>query len=517
MSKRNYRYIISAPEMVGSFLSLAGVVAVFYLALWFVDFSGKGIDFITLITQPNVVNTLSTFAEVTIGIVAISLTVVTIIVELASTRYTPRITELFIRDRVNVVMMSLFVGSALFIIWVDISLYGDYIPRWMVLSELLIISINLLVILPYFAYVFDFLLPRRIIDRIERHSSQAIRKVISNESKVGQAQLAVRSSIEQLGDIGVHSIASKDKDIAITAIGGLHNIVSFSMRSKRECPIAWFDVDSFARIDQDFVALHSDVVVAICKTKSWVERKAMRQLQVIFQEAVNVARDVSHIVAIKSRGLVEESVVSGDLAITEMGLRYLNTYARHAINSSDVRTAYNLFNEFRLLGEFFLENKKGALALQVAGHLKFYGHLGFEKKIPFVLECAAYDIGSLIERAVACDSEEHDDLLTLFLDVDQEPREAGQEESLRGVRKAQALLATLYLERGDQERARRIFRDMINEESTRMRSIHDELSAVTVPEYWEISDRGKNFDFLEPARRAHLATFFGWFAESGSP
>jgi len=31
------------------------------------------------------------------------------------------------------------------------------------------------------------------------------------------------------------------------------------------------------------------------------------------------------------------------------------------------------------------------------------------------------------------------------------------------------------------------------------------------PEYWEVSDRGDNFDYLPPEQRACLSLFFAWF------
>jgi hypothetical protein len=46
-----------------------------------------------------------------------------------------------------------------------------------------------------------------------------------------------------------------------------------------------------------------------------------------------------------------------------------------------------------------------------------------------------------------------------------------------------------------------------------LRSIRDELKGILSKDFWEISDRGGNFDDLEPARKDMLKVFFGWFAE----
>ena len=54
---------------------------------------------------------------------------------------------------------------------------------------------------------------------------------------------------------------------------------------------------------------------------------------------------------------------------------------------------------------------------------------------------------------------------------------------------------------------------MRNERHERLASIRDELSGVESSEFWEISDRGVNFDYLEPARKRELHVFFGWFPD----
>ena len=46
-----------------------------------------------------------------------------------------------------------------------------------------------------------------------------------------------------------------------------------------------------------------------------------------------------------------------------------------------------------------------------------------------------------------------------------------------------------------------------------MQSIRRELEAVKTAEFWEVSDRGINFEYLPPERRVALDTFFGWFEQ----
>jgi hypothetical protein len=87
---------------------------------------------------------------------------------------------------------------------------------------------------------------------------------------------------------------------------------------------------------------------------------------------------------------------------------------------------------------------------------------------------------------------------------------SAQESALLGVRKAQVKLAAYYLMRGMEDKARRISLDMDHEPPERLLSIRRALESVTSKDFWEIIDRGRNFEYMPAAQRACLATFFGW-------
>jgi hypothetical protein len=52
---------------------------------------------------------------------------------------------------------------------------------------------------------------------------------------------------------------------------------------------------------------------------------------------------------------------------------------------------------------------------------------------------------------------------------------------------------------------------MAQESPERLRSIRDELLAVTSKHFWEVVDRGTNFDYIDDARKEKLREFFGRF------
>jgi len=498
------------------FAQLGGVCALVFGALWLLDFSGT--TPVHVWTAPEAAEALQSFAEVTVGVLGVTITVVAIIVELAANRYTPRITELFVRDPINGSVMGFYVITCVLIVWIDVSIGGDTSRPAMALAAMALVTTALLSILPYFAYVFHFLTPDEVIRRIQKAAADETVALSQGRTSVEAARASVIRAIEQLGDIAMASVDKKDKPLTLSAVEALATAAHGSIALKAQLPEAFFDTRPLVRHDQDFIALHEDMVIAVAERRTWVEMKILRQYQSVFGEAVNRMRDVNHLIAIHTRRVALWALENDDVHARRLAVRFLNTYLRATLNARDVRSAYNLLNEYRLLGEAALAHNDTELAVDVAEYIQFYGQTAFGMQLAFLLETAAYDLCMLIEQASDRGSICHDRLLGIFLELDREPDADGspQEASLRGVRKAQIKLATHYLGLGTAEGeayARRIHADMRLEKRERLTSIRLELERVQDSEYWEVSDRGINFEWLPPERRARLATFFGWFDE----
>jgi hypothetical protein len=193
----------------------------------------------------------------------------------------------------------------------------------------------------------------------------------------------------------------------------------------------------------------------------------------------------------------------------------MNSYLRATLNARDVRTAYNVLNQYRLLVEAMLRNDDSKSALEGVKHMAYYGHVSFDMKLTFVTETVAYDVSTLCQYANELGSEHEEAMVSQFLQLDRPLRVSAQESALLGVRKAQVKLAAYYLMRGLEEKARHISRDMEHEPPERLASIRRSLENVTSKDFWEIIDRGRNFEYMPPAQRECLATFFGWLKVPG--
>ena len=510
-------YLRPAYQALGSCIAIGLFSAFVYTALWYLDFGHQpgAPSPLELIQMVSAGDTVAGLAEVIVAVLGIAITVVAIIVELAANRYTPRISELFIRDPVNAAVLCFFSVTAVLVLATAMSIGSPQYPRIMVTCVVIAMMISLTALLPYFLYVFDFLTPTSIITRIQYTAIRSIRTASKQRnSAVLPARHAVKDSIEQLGDISLNSLEKKEKAIALAALDGLADLTIASLYAKELLPKPWFQTEELATGDRDFVSLHPAMTRVIETRQTWLEMKVLRQFQSVFGESVNRIRDCGHMVAIHTRNIATHAVQLQQPHTLDLTVRFMNTYLRAAINKKDVRSAYNLFNEYRSLAESTMMAGQYEHTIQAAERFKFYGQLAFHGALPFILETAAYDLCTLIEKSHEMESPSHLPMLEIFLDVDREPEgEKGQEDSLRGVRKAQIKLATYYLVKGEESYARRIFEDMRSEPPHRLLSIRKELESIVAPEYWEVSDRGINFDYLDVERRSQLTTFFSWFQQ----
>lgn len=516
------------------FLSILGIAVLIFIASFWLDVVTSAIGqqegAVTLAGLVQSVlhqdldqarNTLGGLGEVMAAVLGLALTVSSIIVQLAATRFTPHITGLFFRARTNLLVLGFFVTCSVYVLWVNFAVGDQYLPRWGVLFSMLLMTASLLLLFPYFAYVFDFLDPEKIVGRImddglEAATPERDRKGQRIEARQAQSVAAV----EHLANIGLNALQQKDKGIASDSIDAL---CEFGIRygdQKLTMKPEWHRIPDWNRQSPDFVSLSAEAIADLERRETWLEWKIMRQYQMLFGESLGQIKDTCYLIAIDTRRLGEAAGRRGDIRALDLAIKFFNTYLRATLNASDIRTAYNILHQYRQLAEFVLREGAGDesgdrvqqhRALQIAKFMRYYSGIGYQRGLTFITEVIAHDVGQLCELAFRLESPEHDDLLQVFLAVDEHAETKEQEKSLRGVRRAQIKLATTYLRAGRKDYARKIYFDMIDEPADRLQSIWSELRSLDTREFWEVNDRGTNFDYLTPEQKAQLATFFDWF------
>jgi hypothetical protein len=521
-----------APNHRGYWVSRVGVllaVATFvFWSLYTLDFFVTGNDGSGAPGNPlshylrfdpgSISDAFSSLAGNIAAVFGLVITVVSIIVQLSANRFTG-VTRMFFRDRLNLGVMAYYLVACVYAVWLSVSLQHDYVPRAVLVSMLAMTTFGLLLMAPYFGYVFWFLEPRTFIHRIETDAVAAAAQgaVASRKDATFAAQATILTAMEELTDITSNSISGKDKIIASGAVDALKDFTLEYLKVKPRATADWLSIGPEIKQNPDFVAMDPESLGELEQRRTWVEWKVMRQYLGIYNEALASMRDINYLIAIDTRYIGEAAVAAQDRELVSLVFRFMNSYLRSTLNARDVRTAYNVLNQYRLFLEGLLRGGNGPAALQGVKYMKYYGHVSFDMTLPFVTETVAHDVATLCELANQQSVKEERSMLAEFLDLDQPLLARNQEKGLLGVRKAQVKLASYYLLTGQEKKARTICKDMENEPRDRLKAIRQQLEGVTSKDFWEIIDRGRNFEYMPPEQRKCMKTFFSWLSIEEEP
>jgi hypothetical protein len=385
------------------------------------------------------------------------------------------------------------------------------VPRAAVLTMMIACAFGLVIMLPYFAYVFRFLEPTNLVARIQSEAAKDVHTaaLARDVATIDAAQRPAVAALEELTDITSNSISGKDKIIASRAVDAIKDFIVDYLNAKSRADARWFKIGEGIRDNPDFVAMDPESLSTLEADRTWLEWKALRQYLGIYAEAQQGMPDINYLIAIDTRYVGEAALAVNDRNVVELAFRFMNSYLRAALNARAVRTAYNVLNQYRLLVESMIRGGADDLAIEGVRHMIYYGRTSYDMQLGFVTETVAYDVSALCEFAHAMKRDIDAKMLDMFLDLDQPLRMKKQESGLQGIRKAQLKLACYYLAVGHEERAKKIAVDMAGEDRTRLQSIRDQLSRVESKEFWEVIDRGRNFEYMPRKQKDQMDRFFG--------
>ncbi len=465
-----------------------------------------------------IADALGGLAAMTAAVLGIVITVVSLLVQLTSARYSG-VAQMFLRDRTNVLVMAYYVVTCVIGIACSLSLHSDFVPRAAVLVMMSACAAGLIVMLPYFMYVFRFLEPVNLVARIKSEAVKDVREgaISRAEGTIAAAQGPALAALEELTDITSNSIVGKDKIIASRAVDAIKDFIVEYGTLKGRADERWFKIGEGIRDNPDFVAMDPESLRVLESERTWLEWKALRQYLGIYAEAQSSMPDINYLIAIDTRYVGEAALAKKDTAVVELAFRFMNSYLRAALNARAVRTAYNVLNQYRLLVESMIRGGADDMALEGVRHMIYYGRTSYDMQLGFVTETVAYDVSALCEFAHAQKREIDHKMLEMFLNLDQPLRMKKQETGLQGIRKAQLKLACYYLAVGADDRAMEIATDMAGEERERLDTIRDQLTRVVSKEFWEIIDRGRNFEYMPPKQKDQMERFFSMLPPPVAP
>lgn len=457
---------------------------------------------------------ISSLAAVNAAIFGIIITVVSIIVQLSAERYTG-VARMFLRDRINQYVAAYYVVACVISVWISTTLQANYVPAATLTAMLSITTGGIVIMAPYFGYVFWFLEPSNIVARIRKEAVASATRGAQRQdgAQCANAQAEALFAIKELTDIANNSISGRDKIIASASVDALKDVALGCIEIKPQASPHWFAIGPKIRLNPDFVAMDPESLGDLETRRTWVEWQVMRQFLSIYNDALGSMRDICYVTAIDTRYIGEAAIRATDAELISLVLRYMNSYLRATLNAKDVRTAYNVLNQYRKFVETLLGAGQHDAALDAVRHMKYYGLIGFDMNLNFVTETVAFDLAAIAQLANEYSSPAEGAMLREFLELDRPTFARSREKALVGVRKAQMKLAVYYLSAGHDDRARAIANDMREEPDDRLQSIRAQLESVEVKDFWEIIDRGRNLEYMPPEQREHLGRFFALLDE----
>ncbi|MDW8325049.1 MAG: DUF2254 family protein [Anaerolineales bacterium] len=429
-------------------------------------------------------------------LLAVVFTSVAIAVPLTANLYSLKFLEFFIKDPVNAAVLLLVVCANLVGTWAGVALKDDFLPSFLLVATLALTVICYALLFPYLYYVFRFLHPSTLLERLEAEVYAHWRGAQRSPARLASHRLHCAGDIEHIASIAIRAIDRADRSTAIESVLKLEAIARAYWQIKPQLPSSWFEADANA-----FLGFSSRAIAEFTAKGIWLEMQLFGQVRQVLSAAIPRVHDVTTAIARSTRKLGQERAALADEAVRNLIVEYFNTFLRLAIVRQDTRSAFIILDQYRTWVEG-LNSDHPELVNEIALYFANYGRVARENKLRFIAEAVARDLGVLVQQAWRDNAPNRQALLDLFLSYDR-----GARKPLEGVKKAQAILAGYLLLLGQTEPVALIRREFQNLPPAFLQTIRDDLLYLQREKYWEIGERRGNVDDVPADQREKLREF----------
>ena len=456
-------------------------------------------------TVPGLLTPDATAATFTLGLVgtsegvAIAIVVVVVVlgVQVSADRYSPRIIEVFLSDRLNVGVVALFLGSIVLTVLISLEVKGEYVPLVGVYMAVVLAVIDFTLLLPYMRHLFQFMRGDAIIASVHHTARRLVVSAAASGSTRNRDELS--NAVDQISDIALGSITRGDVEIGLVAIEALRQlIVDPYLPNKARLPGHWFRVGR-----ADMSGSSDETIADVDRAHVWLEHKILSHFVVLIGETPVYRKEIIHAIARATRETGLAAVRHQDAELIDLVVRFFNTYLRAAINQRASTFAYILINEYRRLAAEVLEGHPD-LAVTIAGHLMAYGRSADLAGMPFVLGTAAQDVAELVRVAATRQTNLPLRLTEALLRALADLRETPTSPALRGLLVNGVKLALWSLEEDRKEITEALLRALRQAPPALLADCLERMAGLRTRRFWEVSDRVDAYEYVPPALWARL-------------
>jgi hypothetical protein len=447
------------------------------------------------VNNAKLVDILSPMARAYNNVLAMLIATIGLAIPLTANMHTPKLIDMFLKDRINRWVLSLITIGAAHTLWVDYIIGPRFAPTWAVAVTIYFALIGWAILIPYFFYVVRFVDPSRLIVRLRDNARHLVEAAANRkmDPEVAKNELLVR--VGQIGTIIIKSLDRNDRDVAHEGAWAIKGLLDHYQPLKARMPKEWFKVDR-----ADFVGLSDDALEMLSENRTWYEMKCLLQLELGYLRALSAAHDTVSAFSDATRVIGDRALANRDDQALRLTIRFFNSYLREGIKTRNMRAVYDVFHQYRKLGRDLVDRPD--LLRDLGRTFTYYAIMSRRYGMLFTPQLVIFDLGYVVRRAYERASPAAGDLLGACLAL---PHRTGDDVHSLAV-KAKLILGGFFLEikhTAEAERVRLNLADVAIDEV--LRAEVDLLSAERA--FFEITDRQLNIEYVPPERRAPLKRF----------
>src|SRR4029077_19991097 len=177
-------------------------------------------------------------------------------IQTASSRYSPRIIEIFTRNPLNALVLSFALASILYTFLVRAEVKSNYVPMASVAVAELLALINFAILFPYVIYVFEVMRAETLVGQIMRRARRSLKQ-----------RGSLMTCVAQVTDIAFGSIQLGDIPVAVLVIDQLGQFLARDyIPAKKKLSADWFKVGH-----HELPGASDQILSEVNRAKTWFE------------------------------------------------------------------------------------------------------------------------------------------------------------------------------------------------------------------------------------------------------
>jgi hypothetical protein len=485
---------------VRSFVTAFIAFALLFAAEFFFEWNragrpGWGVHSWAGVNNAKLVDMLSPMARAYNNVLAMLLATIGLAIPLTANMHTPKLIEMFLKDRVNRWVLSFIALGAAHVLWVAYIIGPEFAPVWAVTVAIYMAIVGWAILLPYFFYVVRFVDPSRLIVRLRESTMAVVQRVADRKFDPYDAQTDVSIRINQIGTIIIKSLDRNDRDVAAEGTWAIKRMLDDYDKHKSRMPKEWFKVDR-----ADFVGLSDEALEMLTENRTWFEMKCLQQIEHGFLRALHGANDTVSTFSDATRVIACRAADHHDEQALRLSIRFFNNYLREAIKARNLRAVYDVFHQYRRLGRDLVDRPE--LLREIGHHFAYYAVMARTYGMLFAPQLALFDLGYVTRRAYERASPAAPDLLRTVLSL---PHRTGNDLHSMAV-KAKLILGGFFVENRLEAEADLVRKNLRDVDAAHIERAEEELLAAD-RSFFEVTDRQLNLEYVPPERREPLKRF----------